>query len=82
MRILIILYLTINYDTFAFRYKFVCVTFIGEKEHQHIKMQSRCCWDSENDNYASYTLETPFYYCVSTVYACYYDWWISDQQTE
>lgn len=82
MQILKILYLICNHGTIAIRYKYVCVTIIGEKEYQRIQMQSRSCWDSDTDNYASYTLETPFYYCVSTVYACYYDWWISDQQTE
>ena len=33
------------------RYKIVCITHIGSKMSQGIKIGSLCCWDANNDNF-------------------------------
>lgn len=49
------------------------MVYMGDKRMQNIQSYARFLWDSEWDNYATYTFETPEYYVVGTVFACYYD---------
>ena len=36
-------------------YKIVCQSVIGEISGQGVRVASKCLWDDENDNFASYT---------------------------
>ncbi|XP_064606974.1 uncharacterized protein LOC135471613 [Liolophura sinensis] len=53
------------------RYKIVCQVAIGEKAGQCAIVTSRCVWDPNFDNSATYTFETPSVYCTATVFGVY-----------
>ena len=53
------------------RYKFVVQVIMGEIKQQGLKIASKCLWDVNSDNYASYTLKTETYYCTALVFGCY-----------
>lgn len=60
----------LNFD----RYKIVCFVVMGENKEQDASIGSRCAWDDKVDCYASYTYETPTWYCTATVYGIYTEW--------
>ncbi len=37
------------------RYKVVVQVVLGQNKHQGVKIASRCLWDTETDNYASFS---------------------------
>ena len=53
------------------RYKYVVQVVLGEIKQQGLKITSKCLWDVNSDNYASYTFRTETYYCTALVFACY-----------
>ena len=53
------------------RYKLVVQVVIGEIKNQGLKITSKCLWDTNSDNYASYTHRTETYYCTAIVFGCY-----------
>ena len=53
------------------RYKIVTVVHIGEKSNQSAVISSRCTWDQNLDDYATYTMETPTLFCTTCVYGIY-----------
>ena len=46
------------------RYKFIVQCVIGESKGQGIRVASKCLWDVNFDNYASYTFQKVFFYFV------------------
>ena len=56
------------------RYKLVVHVTIGGKGHQGIKVASKCFWDVERDNFASYTVTSRDLFAVATVYGVYFEW--------
>ena len=57
----------LNYD----RYKIVVMAYIGERKDQCVRVTSRCVWDQNFDNYASYTYKNDNVFCSVTVYGVY-----------
>ena len=55
------------------RYKIVVQVTIGGKGSQGVKVASKCFWDKERDNYASYTVTSSNLFAVATVYGLYYE---------
>eukprot|EP00112_Aurelia_sp_Birch-Aquarium-sp1_P007466 Seg1814.9 transcript_id=Seg1814.9/GoldUCD/mRNA.D3Y31 product="Tctex1 domain-containing protein 1-A" protein_id=Seg1814.9/GoldUCD/D3Y31 len=55
------------------RYKTVVQVTIGGKGSQGVKVASKCFWDKERDNYASYTVTSATLFAVATVYGLYYE---------
>ena len=55
------------------RYKVVVQVTIGGKGSQGVKVASKCFWDKERDNYASYTVTSSNLFAVATVYGLYYE---------
>ncbi|XP_074641677.1 dynein light chain Tctex-type 5-B-like [Tubulanus polymorphus] len=55
------------------RYKFVCIVTIGHIKGQGYQMGSKCVWDAENDNYASYTYKDKDLFATGCVFATYYE---------
>lgn len=53
------------------RYKVVAIVHIGERKDQSTVVASRCAWDKNLDNYATYTLETPTLFCTASVFGIY-----------
>ena len=53
------------------RYKFVVQVVLGEIKNQGLKITSKCLWDTNSDNYASYTHRAEKYYCTAMVFGCY-----------
>ena len=54
------------------RYKIVVVCAIGDKSTQGIRVASRCAWDHERDNFASYSYDNKSLFATVTVYAVYF----------
>jgi len=53
------------------RYKIVLQSVIGEVKGQGAYIASRCLWDTETDNYASYSLRNTSLFCVLMVFGLY-----------
>ena len=53
------------------RYKLVVQVVLGEIKNQGLKISSKCLWDVNSDNYASYTHKTETFYCTAIVFGCY-----------
>lgn len=53
------------------RYKIMVQVVIGDKKGQGVRMGTRCFWDSDTDNMASYTYTNETLFCVVVVFACY-----------
>lgn len=55
------------------RYKIVCNVFITENKRQGLEIASRSVWNSETDNFASYTYKNPTLIAVANVYGVYFE---------
>jgi len=55
------------------RYKIVLQSVIGEVQGQGAFTASRCLWDTEVDNYASYSFKNTSLFCVVMVFGIYVD---------
>ncbi|WAR22919.1 TC1DB-like protein [Mya arenaria] len=53
------------------RYKIVAVVHISEKRGQSMMVASRCAWDKNVDEFATYTMETPTLFCSASVFGIY-----------
>ncbi len=53
------------------RYKYIVQVIIGSLEGQGIRVTSKCLWDTNSDNYISYTYKTDKFYCTSVVFGLY-----------
>lgn len=53
------------------RYKIVCVTHIGPKMGQSIRVGSMCCWDDKNDNFAECSFINNSLFAVALVFGVY-----------
>ncbi|XP_046550315.1 dynein light chain Tctex-type protein 2B-like [Haliotis rubra] len=53
------------------RYRIICQVHIGEKKDQSIVTCSRCVWDDNLDNYATYTFQNNFIFSTATVFGVY-----------
>lgn len=53
------------------RYKIVLQSVIGEVKGQGAYIASRCLWDTETDNYASYSMKNSSLFCVLMVFGMY-----------
>ena len=53
------------------RYKIVCQIVLGQNKQQGARVASRCLWDTETDNFASYTFDSDAMWCTAMVFGCY-----------
>ncbi|XP_074615275.1 dynein light chain Tctex-type protein 2B-like [Acropora palmata] len=53
------------------RYKIVCITHIGSKMSQGIKIGSLCCWDANNDNFTECSFANRSLFAVTLVFGVY-----------
>ena len=53
------------------RYKIVVQVVLGQSKNQGVKIASRCLWDTETDNYASYTYTSESLWCTAMVFGLY-----------
>jgi len=53
------------------RYKVVLQSVIGEVKGQGAYIASRCLWDTETDNYASFSMKNSSLFCVLMVFGLY-----------
>ncbi|XP_067011097.1 dynein light chain Tctex-type protein 2B isoform X2 [Anabrus simplex] len=51
------------------RYKLIVQVVLGEQQGAGIKIASRCLWDADSDNYASYVFMNETIFCMAAVYA-------------
>lgn len=58
-------------DEYTNRYKVMVQVIIGEKQGQGVRMGSKCFWDSDTDNVASYSFMNDYIYCVVIAFASY-----------
>ena len=54
-------------------YKIVVQAVIGQVQGQGVRVASKCLWDDQNDNYASYTFTNPSLFCTAIVFGFYYE---------
>ena len=54
-------------------YKIVVQTVIGEVKGQGVRVASKCLWDDQNDNYASFTYTNNSLFCTGIVFGIYYE---------
>jgi hypothetical protein len=54
-------------------YKVVVQTVIGQISGQGVRVASKCLWDDENDNYASFTYTNNSLFCTGIVFGIYYE---------
>ena len=54
-------------------YKIVVQTVIGQLNGQGVRVASKCLWDQENDNYASFTYTNSALFCTGIVFGIYYE---------
>lgn len=54
------------------RYKIVVQVLIGEQKGEGLRIATRCLWDPEADNYASYTFINDSLFCAAVAYGVYY----------
>jgi hypothetical protein len=52
------------------RYKIVVQIVLGQNKNQGVRVASRCLWDTETDNYASYTFSNDAMWCTAMVFGC------------
>ena len=55
------------------RYKFVCNVHMAENKLQGLEIASRCVWNHNTDNFASYTYRKQSLIAVANVYGVYYE---------
>lgn len=53
------------------RYKFVVQVTLGEVRDQGVRVASRCLWDTDTDNYASYSFKSETIWCNALVFGVY-----------
>lgn len=53
------------------RYKLMVQVVLGDKKGQGVRVGTRCHWDADTDNLASYTYTNDTLFCVVVVFACY-----------
>jgi len=53
------------------RYKVVLQSVIGEVKGQGAYIASRCLWDTETDNYSSYSFKNQTLFCTIMVFGLY-----------
>ncbi|XP_031560207.1 tctex1 domain-containing protein 1-A-like [Actinia tenebrosa] len=53
------------------RYKIVCLTTIGQKTDQTVRIASQCCWDPKVDNFAESIFMNKSLFAVTVVYGSY-----------
>lgn len=56
------------------RYKTVSSVTIIENKGQGLKIATRCIWNTDTDNYATYTYTNQSLIAIGHVHAVYYDW--------
>ena len=64
----------LNYE----RYKWITVVQMGEIKDQGMVSCSRCAWDKNNDNHASYYYKNSSIYVNVTVFGVYREWLIRE----
>lgn len=60
----------LNFD----RYRYIVLITVGEFLMQGLYSMANFLWDAEKDGYVNYTIETPTFFAVCTVFYIYYDW--------
>jgi hypothetical protein len=55
------------------RYKLVVQAVVGEVKDQGVFVASRCMWDTEKDNCASFTVHNEAMYCTVMVFGLYWE---------
>lgn len=55
------------------RYKVICLTTIGSKASQGLRIASRCLWDGQCDTFVNACFENERFFAVCTVYGVYYE---------
>lgn len=53
------------------RYKFVVQVVMGKLEGQGVKVTSKCLWNTNSDNFATYTYKSEEFYCTAMVFGLY-----------
>lgn len=53
------------------RYKIIVQAVIGQVQGQGAYVTSRCLWDTETDNYASYSFKNTSLFCVVMAFGLY-----------
>lgn len=53
------------------RYKIVCVTHIGPKMGQAIRIGNMCCWDEKADNFAECSFINNSLFAVALIFGVY-----------
>lgn len=53
------------------RYKVMVQVFIGEKKGQGVRLGTKCFWDKDTDNMATYNFSNDSIFCVVIVYVTY-----------
>ncbi len=54
-------------------YKLIVSAVLGEVKGQGIKIASKCLWDVQNDNYATFTYQNEKLFCTCMVFGIYYE---------
>ena len=54
-------------------YKIVVQAVIGQVGGQGVRVASKCLWDDQNDNYASFTYKNTSLFCTGMVFGIYYE---------
>uniref|UniRef100_A0A7S3IV91 Uncharacterized protein n=1 Tax=Strombidium inclinatum TaxID=197538 RepID=A0A7S3IV91_9SPIT len=54
-------------------YKIVVQTVIGQVSGQDVRVASKCLWDEQNDNQASFTFTNNSLFCTGIVFGIYYE---------
>ncbi|ALC42355.1 CG14763 [Drosophila busckii] len=60
---------TLNFD----RYRFIVLVTVGELLMQGLCSMVNFLWDADKDGFLSYTIETPNYFAVCSIFYLYYD---------
>ncbi|AIN99735.1 hypothetical protein LPMP_281020 [Leishmania panamensis] len=55
------------------RYKLVTHATVTEAASQGMRVASRCLWDPETDNYASYTYSSQYIHVIVVVFGVYWE---------
>uniref|UniRef100_A0A7S1G226 Dynein light chain n=1 Tax=Bicosoecida sp. CB-2014 TaxID=1486930 RepID=A0A7S1G226_9STRA len=53
------------------RYKIIVQVTLGEVKSQGVRVASRCLWDTDTDNYCSYSHKSETMWCVVMVFGTY-----------
>ncbi|XP_034481715.1 tctex1 domain-containing protein 2-like [Drosophila innubila] len=59
----------LNFD----RYRYIVLITVGEYLMQGLYSLANFLWDAEKDGYVNYTIETPKFFAVCSVFYLYYD---------